>query len=99
MPEEDRWSDSKKILDVECSHETSLGTRAQKADRPAGERDWEDKAVEAQLPPPPAGSGHARRVYLKHGDFIEHGLSESCPGWTAMKLWAQGAGPLPSVLG
>ena len=48
--------------------------------RPGGGRDWEDKVAEAQLPPSLAGSGRARRVYLKHGDVIEHGLSESCPG-------------------
>ena len=48
----------------------------------AGRRDWE------------ARSSHARRVYLKHGDLIEHGLSESCLGCSAMYV---GAGPLPSV--
>ena len=72
-------------------------TRSSSSPRPARERDWEDKAAEAQLPPPPAGSGHARRVHLEHGDFIERGLSVSCPVCRANKPCAQGAGPLPGV--
>ena len=35
--------------------------------------------------PPLAESGHARRVYLKHGDFIKHDLSENGSSSRAMK--------------
>ena len=40
--------------------------------------------------------GHTRRVHLKHGVFIEHGLWESCPGCRAMKLGLRAQGHSPA---
>ena len=96
MPEEDRWSELEKILDVRVLPWDHLGRPRAEAVRPVGDRDWEDKAAEAQLRPPSAGSGHARRVCLKHCDFIEHSLSESCPGCRAMKLGLRAQGRSPA---
>ena len=92
MPEGDRWSEPEKILDVGVLPWDQPGRPRAEAVRPAGERDREEKVVESHLPPPPAGTGHARRVYLKHGDFLEHGLSESCPGCRAIKLGIKAQG-------
>ena len=93
MLEEDRWS-SRRSWTWVLPWDQPGHPRAE-AVRPAGERDSEDKAAEAQLPPPLAGSGHWRRVDLKHGDFIKLRLSESRPGCRAMKVRVQGAGSGP----
>ena len=92
MPDGDRWSEPEKILDVGVLPWDQPGRPWAEAVRPAGERDQAEKVAESHLPPPPAGTGHARRVYLKHGDFLEHGLSESCPGCRAIKLGIKAQG-------
>ena len=72
-------------MDVEVVPWDQLGRPRAEAVRPLDEHNWEDKAAEASF--------HRRRgkatrgVYQRHGDFIEHGLSERCPGCRAMKLW------------
>ena len=92
MPEEDRWKDPEHILDVGVLPWDQPGRPRAEAVRPAGERDQAEKVVEAHLPPPPAGQGLPRRVYLKHGDFVAHGLTESCPGCRAIKLGTRAQG-------
>ena len=46
MPE-DRWSEFEKILDLGVRPRDQLGRPRAEAVRPAGERDWEDKATAA----------------------------------------------------
>ena len=93
MPAEERWKDPEKVLDVGILPWDQPGRARSECVRPGGSRDQEGPAAASvPPPPPPAGSGHSRRVYLKHSDFLEHGLSESCPGCRAVKLGVRAQG-------